>query len=346
MTEKRRIDCKGGRGDRYGRDVGGHLSSRRLERWYTQLQQTLAAGIDLPTAFEQCAGPPSRDRMAMAQALRFGRGVDTVLESAPSWLPVADRYLLSSGAASGRLSETCATLAAEHADLAANRRALWMAAIYPLVILQGSLFLFPAARSISIDCDANPHFSEENYVFMFTGLMVGVWGSLAFSIFIQRTFPHVAEHILRLLPGIGSYWRHRTVARFASTLDALLESGARYVEAVGGAALAVNDTRLTPAVLAQLAPIEAGQPLSAVLPRIRAIPRAFTEQFHTGEVTGQLHKVLPRLAEDHRQSARKALFHIAFWYPKLLFLAAAAAVGYSVASVYGEYLAFVLKLAE
>ena len=326
--------------------VGRRISSKRLERWYAQLQQSLAAGIDLPSALEQCGGPPARDRSSMAQALRNGRAVDAVLEAAPAWLPNADRLLLSSGAASGKLPETCAALSEEHGDLAANQRALIIAVLYPLVILHGAMFLLPAAKAISIDENGSPQFSVERYIEIFLALLIGIWGSLALGILLKRLFPKAAERIMRCLPGLGAYWKHRCLARFAATLHALLESGARYVEAVGGAALAVDDTRMTPAVLSHLGPIENGQSFSAVLPDLKAFPLEFGHQFRTAEQTGSLHHTLPKLAEEHRKSARTALFHVSFWYPKLLFLLAAVAVGWSVASVYGEYLNFVLSMAE
>lgn len=325
-----------------GTDVGGV----RLERWYRQMERALAVGMDLPGVLEQCGGAPARDRKAMAAALRAGTPVDEVLAGAPRWLPQTDRLLLSSGAASGRLSEVCGTLAEEHADLAKNRSALILAALYPIVVLQGALLLLPAVWAVDITENGSPHFDLVRFGEILAALNLGGWGAVLGSGFVAKLMPRMRERVLRLVPGVGAYWRHRTLARFAATLDGLLEAGARYAEAVGGAALSVNDTRLTPAVLGILPRIDAGQSLGEIMPDLSLFPESFRDRFITGEMTGQLHHVLPELATEHRQAAKRALFHVAFWYPKLLFLAAAVAVGASVALLYKKYLDFVLQLAE
>jgi len=317
-----------------------------MEGWYDQVGQSLAAGIDLPSALEGCAGPPAKDRERLAQRLRGGESVDAVLEAAPRWLSLSDRMILSAGAASGKLAEACSALAQEHADLAENRRSLVLAALYPLFILQGSLFMLPAAWAVEMTDGGSPRFDSATYMERFGLLMLGVWGSLVVGLILAGRFPRAAERVLRFMPGVRGYWRHRTLARFAATFDALLEAGVRYADALGGAALAVNDTQLTPRVLDQLSTIQAGQPFGAVLDRIRVIPSSFGQRFRTAEQTGQLHRTLPQLAEEHRKAAKRALLHVSFWYPKLLFLAAALMVGLTVASLYSEYLNFVLEMAE
>ena len=324
--------------------VPRRISSAKLARWYGQLKQSLRAGIDLPQTLQHCGGPPEKDRLRMVAALRAGQGVDEMLERAPGWLPFSDRLLLSAGAASGKLPEACGALEKEHEDLAENRRHLWLSALYPLLILHGAALMLPVAWAVSLTPDGNPSFDGGQYARNLLWMFGGTWGFLLLGRLLMRSFPAGAERLLRVIPLVGGYWRHRALARFAATLDALLEAGARFSEAVGGAALAVNDTRLMPAILALLPRLDSGQPLGALLGQVRAIPDSFVQRYQTAEQTGQLHHILPELAREHRGSAKRALFHIAFWYPKLLFLAAAVAVGISVAALYSEYLNFVLSL--
>jgi type II secretory pathway component PulF len=228
------------------REVTRRLSSARLAAWYGQLRDALVAGIDLPQAILHCGGPPERDRVAMAQALRAGHSVDAVLEVAPAWLPFADRLLLSAGAASGKLPESCEALAREHRDLAENRLRLWLAALYPALVLHAAALLLPLAGAVELTPDGAPRFDGAGYLRNISLLLGGTWAGLVLLRALAGRFPGAAERVLRRFPLVGSYCRHRGLARFAAVLHALLEAGCRYAEAVGGAALAVNDTRLRP----------------------------------------------------------------------------------------------------
>ncbi|MFP4283801.1 MAG: type II secretion system F family protein [Opitutales bacterium] len=323
----------------------GKTAARRHD-WYAQLAQTLGAGIDLPSALEQSGGPSLRERTAMADRLRRGAPLEEVLQGAACWLPEADRQLLAAGAASGRLAETCERLAADNAALAAEQRALFLAALYPLVVLHLALAVLPLGWSLELPADDLPSLDLTRYGLLAGLGLVLVWGGGLLTLLASRLWPAAVERLARPLPGVGRYLHHRALSRFAETLEALLEAGARYPTSVTGAALAVSDTRVRPAILGVQRELGSGQPLSALLPRLRAFPPAFTQLFCTAEQTGGLAHTLPQLAERYAASARRALRLSALLYPKLLFLAVAVLVGLGAARFYRAYLDFVLSLGQ
>ena len=323
-----------------------NLSPSRLSSWYEGLAQALEAGLGLPEALELCAGPPPTDRLRMAAALRSGADLDTVLAAAPGWIPPTDRLLWSAGAAGGRGAEMLRRLAEEQAELGAQRQALLLATLYPLFVLGFALLLVPLPFLIEFNEAEMVTFDGSGYLPLLGRVLGGFALFLLTGKLLARRAPRIMERLARLVPGLRGFWAARGVARFAWTLDALFEAGVRATEAIGGGALAVGDTRLTPAVLGQLDRIARGEALGPLLPAMGVFPPTFCQQYQTAETTGQLHHTLPALAAQYRAIASHKLKLVAFWYPKLLFLLVALGIGLSLAQVYGQYLHFVLSLAE
>lgn len=300
--------------------------------------------MDVATALENCAGPPPDDRRRMAGRLRAGDSLDEILADAPEWLPQGDRLVLSAGASSGKLPEMLDRLSAEQKALAKSRQALLLAAIYPFLLLHFAVLVIPVPALMTISAGEAPQLTIGAY-----GARVGIglillWASLCLLFLVHRKFPHAAHWLARLVPGVGAYLSARALARFASVLDALLESGARYSECVGGAALAVGDHRIAPAVLARIRGLEAGKPLSALMPAMAVFPEEFQQRYETAEGTGQLHSVLPELAQQYRRKAAIRIALLGFWYPKLLFLGIAVMVGLAMVRVYSQYLDTILEM--
>lgn len=320
------------------------LSDARLAAWYLQLRHVLVAGLDLASAVEQCTGPPVAGRAWMSAALRSGSSVDAMLQTAPAWLPMDDRLLLSAGADAGQLPVILERLAAERSESAANRQRLRAAAIYPIGLLHLAAALWPLPGMLVSAMNAGP--ANTSYLRQAGLGLLTLWLCLALAWGMMRIWPGLREYIPGRLPGFRGYHRSRALARFASVLHILLESGSRYAEAVGGAALVSHDRRLRDQLLAVHSRIRSGESLGQQLSRLDALPMHFRQLFSSAEFSGQLHHALPTLARHYREEAQRQLVTCAFWYPKLLFLAIAAFAAITLLRVYSHYFQSILSMSS
>ncbi len=316
----------------------------QLANWYALLGRQLEAGFSLPDALRQSEGPPETDLLSMAQQLDLGSPLDKVLDAAPNWIPQADRFLLSAGGESGRLPDICEKLSLQHQQLARHQRDLIAAAIYPLIVLHAFFLFWPLVLTLE--------FSEEKGLALHAALHASL-GALSMIIFWSLIFllPFAISYlpILRnigahLLPGLGKYDYHRSLARFSSTLDSLLAAAVPIQEAFGGAALTANHPTLSPALLKLLPHIEKGRPPGGALNQIPGLSPQWIALYQTGERTGSLDRSLQLITRQAEDVAQRTLRSMAFWYPKLLFLLVTLLVGFTVLRVYSQYLDFLGRL--
>lgn len=325
--------------------MGRRVSAQRLSNWYYQLGQSTAAGLGLAESLRQSAGPPARDREAMADRLDQGEATDAILENAPGWLPRADRYLLSAAAQSGRLPQTCSQLATHHRTLSDQRRHVISASIYPVAVLHFAIFVLPLPSAVAFSESGSFSLDFVVYTRILGAGLILFWGTFWGLSLLSRRAPRILRRVQRYLPGIRRYAHARGLARFAWGLEALLTAGVSMRDAFGGAALICDDSVLTPRLLAILPEIDRGRPPGPALGQVKGIPAEFSALYQTGERTGQLDVTLERLSQKYEEEAKAGLRSAAFWYPKLLFFLISLLIGAAITQVFGQYLEFVESLA-
>lgn len=321
------------------------VSHRDLARWYLQLNQRLAAGISLPDALRESSGPPAEDCMRIANQLAAGVSIDRVLEQIPNWLPVADRYLLSAAARSGRMAEACDRLATQHRNLSKQLRSAMTACLYPLIVFHGALVFAPIPMALSFSETSGFRFDSTRY-FLITGVAVVLfWITAMTAIGVARWLPVTRRRLQSVIPGLRRYAKARSLARFTWSLEAFLNAGQPIHDAFGGAALICDDPLLTPRLLDLLPEIDHGRPPGALLENVKGLPPGFVDLYRTGERTGRLDQSLTILNRQAEEEAQHALHSVAFWYPKVLLVIVALMVGLVVVRVYSQYFEYLARLA-
>lgn len=322
------------------------VSHAALSRWYQQLSQQTGAGVGFAEAISLSAGPPTEEVTHLANRLRHGETVDTVLDEAPGWLPTADRYLLSAATQSGRLAEVTAQLSTQHRNLADQRKAVISAVIYPVVVMHFAVVTLPLSSVVAFDQNGGLKFDSAAYLTRVGGFLVVFWGVLWGLRWLLRRFPRISARLCHFFPGLNKYSRSRALARFAWSLEALLNAGVSIQDAFGGAALIADDPYLTPALLDQLPELQRGTPPGQLLTQVRQVPGEFVSLYQTGERTGQLDVTLERLSQQYEEQARDGLKWAVAWYPKMLFLLISFAIGAAISKVFAGYLQFIEGISE
>lgn len=310
------------------------LPHAKLSVLYRQLAQQLSAGLTLAEALRAPSPAPSGERMRLAAMAEAGSGVTEIMEKAGAWLPVTDRPFLISGAASGRLPLVLANLADRHAQMASTRRRVFIASAYPLAVFHLGALVLPFVRMI--DFEKGLAWSTTGYVGGLLAILLPVYGCAALlSVLIRRGNPF-ANALLDLLPAIGGYRRHQSLADFAFALGNLLEAGTPIGKAWLDAGEISRSPRLLRAANRIRARIEQGEAPGAHMGATGAFPSEFVARYQTSERAGALEESLLALAAEHQERANGRLAAASMLYPGLLFAAVAAMIAYLV-------LGFVLK---
>lgn len=310
------------------------LPHAKLSVLYRQLAQQLSAGLTLAEALRAPSPAPSRDSFRLAAMAEGGSGVAQIMGAAGAWLPTGDRPFLIAGADSGRLPLVLANLADRHAQMASTNRRVFFASIYPLVIFHLGALLLPFLRMI--DFEKGLSWSAPAYVGGLLAILVPVWGGAALLFALVRRGNPVANGLLDMLPAIGGYRRHQSLADFSFALGNLLEAGTPIDKAWFDAGVIARAPRLRRAAKRVLAQIERGEAPGAHLGATGAFPDDFVARYQTGERAGALEGSLLALAAEHQERANGRLAAASMLYPGLLFAAVAAMIAYIV-------LGFVLK---
>ena len=310
------------------------LPHAKLSVLYRQLAQQLSAGLTLAQALRAPSPAPSRECFQLADMAEGGSGVAQIMGAAGTWLPQGDRPFLIAGANSGRLPLVLANLADRHAQMASTKRRVFFASIYPLVVFHLGALLLPFIRMIDFEKGLN--WSTPAYVGGLLAILVPVWGGAALLFALVRRGNPVANGLLDMLPAIGGYRRHQSLADFSFALGNLLEAGTPIGRAWFDAGVISRAPRLRRASKRIIAHIERGEAPGSHLGATGAFPSDFVARYQTAERAGALEGSLLALAAEHQERANGRLAAASMLYPGLLFAAVAAMIAYLV-------LGFVLK---
>ncbi len=313
------------------------LSHAKLSVFYRQLAQQLAAGLTMAEALRAPSPAPARDRDRLADMAENGGSVSEIMASAGSWLPERDRPFLIAGAGSGRLPLVLANLADRHAQISSTRRRVFFASAYPLFVFHVGALLLPFLRMI--DFEKGLEWSTAGYVGGLLAVLVPAWGGAALLWTLVRRGNPAAHALLDLLPAIGGYRRHQSLADFAFALGNLLEAGTPIGKAWSDAGVISRAPRLRRAAERICEHIEQGRSPGTYLGATGAFPDDFASRYQTAERAGALEASLLALASEHQERANGRLAAASMLYPGLLFACVAAMIAYLV-------IGFVLKYVD
>lgn len=311
------------------------LAHDKLSVLYRQFAQQLSAGLTIAQALRAPSPAPAGDCFRLAALAEAGRPMSEIVAAAGAWLPQADRPFLVAGADSGRLPLILGNLADRHLQISTTRRRVVFASLYPLAVFHLGALVLPLVRMIDFErgfCGGAPRY--------FAGVLavvLPVWAGAALLWHLVRRGNPVAHAFLDLLPAIGGYRRHQSLADFSFALGNLLEAGTPIGHAWMEAGNISRAPRLRRAAEHIRARIEQRLAPGPHLAETGAFPAEFIARYQTGEATGSLEHSLLMLAADHQERANGRLAAASVLYPSLLFAAVAAMVGYIVIGMVLKY---------
>jgi type II secretory pathway component PulF len=312
--------------------------------FYQQLGQQLAVGLTLAQALRTASPAPADDTARLAAQAEAGEAVANVIAGAGDWLPREDRPFLIAAAASGRLPAVLDHLAKRHERLAATRRRIVLASLYPAGVFHFAALILPFLRMIDFEKGLSGGVAA--YCVGVAWILVPAW-TVFFVIrwLAGRRNPAVLAMLDRL-PAIGHYRRNQALADFSFALGLLLESGVSIGLAWRTAGDISRSPRLDGAARRIEAVIEQGESPGAHLRATGVFDPTFMARYQTGELTGGLESAMLALAADHQAEAERGLARASLLYPGLLFAAVIAMVGYTVISFALRYAKMITDMTD
>jgi type II secretory pathway component PulF len=316
----------------------GQLAQRA--ELYHQLAQLTAAGLPMLQVLEQLERhPPARayrePLRRTIQEITAGATFTHALARTGKWISAFDLALLEAGERSGRLDACFRVLADYYADRARMARQTIADLAYPVFLFHFAIFILPFAQ----------FFTTGNWV-AYLLKTVGVLIPLYFisGILLLATqgrhgvsWRSLMERLFHLLPLLGKGRRELALARLCMALESLLSAGVNITEAWELAARVSGSARLHRAVQRWKPDLIAGQTPAEVVTASGAFPDMFTNQYHSGEISGKLDETLRRLHQYYQEEGTRRIRAFSQWVPRLLYLLIALFIAYKIIGFYSGY---------
>lgn len=232
--------------------------------------------------------------------------------------------LVGAGEGSGTLDRILDRLAVYYEKMASIRRKILTATIYPtaiLVIVFGiiiGLLVFvvpmfermfaeqgkelPAATQMLLDIS---HFVRQNAIFIGVGVAFLVF--FIIYIFKNEEAREKIDPIILYIPIFGTILQKSCLARFCRTLGTLIQAGVPILDAFNLAAKVSGNYEIQRAAMRVQSSVKEGTSISLPLQAEKSFPRMVTSMIAVGEQTGELEKMLIKIAEFYEDEVDSAV---------------------------------------
>lgn len=282
--------------------------------------------------------------------VRSGMPVSHALAKHPKFFPQVYTQTLRAGEASGQFAEVAGRLADFQEKDVARRSQIVGALVYPGVLATTAVLMiiflmtFVVPRLSGIFKDMGSDLPMTTRMLLDTAdLMTNHWPvvvvSLAVVVFGARAWfatPGGAlarDRFLLLAPVIGPVVRKATISRFARVLGTLVYGGVPILEALEIAGLAAGNRVFHVSAQDVEREVRAGRPIADAMRDTRAFPPVLTHMVAIGEETGDLPKMLGRVADNLDFEVDTGMRRLVSLVEPIIMLTMGTIVGFVVLSV-------------
>jgi type IV pilus assembly protein PilC len=324
------------------------MSPREKQQLYHSLAELLRAGLTFPRALEKLKatihGSGQKVVARISEELKRGRTVaEACAEARPTISPM-ETAILTAVERSGSLDRGLDQLSQHFGAVATARSQIMARLAYPAFLLGLGIFLLNLPKLLS--------HGAVGYA-RTVGMLLG---SILLAIFLLNvarimitdaaTFSCSAERFLRFLPLIGGMHRAFVMSRFCLAYDLQLEAGINTLDSLKVAAEASRSALVRKKVRSILPRVSQGAQVGPLLADGDAFDPEITQAIIVGEETGRLDRQLQQLAVEQDQKAFSRLDALAEWGPRLAYLAILLYLGYTIVSIYANYLNTALSFGQ
>jgi len=296
----------------------------RLTVAIRELATLLQAGIPLlqglDSVIDQSRGPFRESLVVVRDRVAGGAGLAEAMASEPTVFDDMTVGLIRVGEHAGNLDEVCEQIAEFRERSGELRDRVLSALIYPIIVLGISiavtLFLMtvvvPMLLTNLIELDRPlPWPTRVLKVISDTLLQHGWWMAICLGVMsaggliwvLTERGKRQSTKWLFAMPVAGTLAQRQAISRVALVISSLLRSGVELVDALRIAERASTNLLVRDALAAVREDLEVGRPMKESFARHRVFPATVAQVFSLGQQSGQLDKMLERLARDYDRQA-------------------------------------------
>lgn len=279
-----------------------------LRDFFDQMGELLEAGVNL---YDSMTELPSRVHrrlrrivQEMADPLAAGEKLSDQLTHYPHVFSRATVGIIRAGERSGELAQMCRLLA----DQYQQDHRVWLALLYPRIY--GAIFV-----PLAILVPTLPWVISKGWDWYWHRLLTVLLPLIIALIILDWVLRYVLrqpwaagwrQNLLYFLPGLAGYIRSSLNHRVLTVLEAMIQSGASFGEALQVAAEAAGPGSLGRQLARAAAKVQTGEPLGTALGACTRLPYTVRSAVLTAEQAGAHEQTLGRLARAEREEMETA----------------------------------------
>lgn len=282
--------------------------------------------------------------------VRTGKPVSEALAEHPKYFPQVFTQTLRAGEASGQFGEVAARLADFQELEVARRSAIASAMVYPALLSFSALgvvaflmlYVVPTLSGVFAKMKGDLPASTKALIAISTFITTNyilIFGGLIAAFVIYRTWvateagAYAKDRFMLQLPGAGSVVRKSVVSRYARVLGTLVFGGVPILDALNLAGLASGNRFFQRNSETVQAEVREGRTIHDAMRDTGAFPPVLTHMVAIGEETGDLPKMLGRVADSLDFEVDTGLKRLTALVEPLIVLFMGGVVGFVVLSI-------------
>jgi general secretion pathway protein F len=329
------------------------VSGKDLLSFTAQLSTLLNAGLPLDRALNILIEITENRALQgligdILKSIREGSSFSEALQKHPRSFPRLYINMVKAGEAGGVLETVLERLVEFMESAKELKDSLFSAMIYPTILLTTGgisiivllVYVLPKFTTIFADLGTSLPFSTLMLVSFSTAVQDYWWVLLMLiimvSVFISRVIKTDAGRRrwdmlkLRLL---GNVIRELETARFCRTLGTLLRSGVPMIAALNNAKDITNNTIISEAIDRLSSDVREGRGIAASLANTGAFPPLALSMIKVGEESGQLEKMLLKVATVYERDLRQSIKRFVGFIEPAMILLMGLVIGFIVLSM-------------
>jgi len=348
-------------GRRIVRELSSFLQARRIKAgevavFFRQLATMLGAGVNLSECLDGLSSQTENQKFALVlrqirEYVAWGRKFSQALSEYPRIFPALVREMIAVGEEAGSLdritSEVASYLEAQ-IDLkkkvvAASRYPMFITGFFLVAVGVMVFYLIPQFKQIfdSYGAELPPltQFILNTSDFLVRNLLYEIilvlgLGALVFGYFRAGKGRGTLDRIKLKLPIVAKLFYYLVLARICRTLGILLTSGVPLVLALDHTAAVAENVVAEKAIREIRERIVQGSTLAAEMRKQSFFPPLVTGMVHTGERSGTLNEILPKVADFYDRELDYRIKALTSTLEPALIICLGVVVGFFVISMY------------
>jgi type II secretory pathway component PulF len=312
--------------------------TKEIAVFYEKMAQSYRAGLPLTESLTLATlgVSDSKVRQSLERAKRHilsGQTFTQGLAQSPHIFPELDLALIDVGESQGRLDFSLLDLSTLYERRYKDIKTFLLAMAYPTFLLLAAIFLPPIVDWFNNGLYAYFTAVSSKLFFISLPLAACYAGYYAFNTYSPTTF----DYLLLQIPVLGTNLKKLALARFSRSMAVLFAGGIDLRRSIKLSIKSMANNYLEQRSRIIEVAIDEGRTVSEGLQAAQVFPEGFVQTFAIGEQTGDIDKMLIKVAEYYEFEADKAFKALLTATPVFIYLCVAVYIAYVVISFYTGY---------